>query len=116
MLHLLLFPAPCWKFDFAEIKINRVFERKEQRVYKALHLGDTLNLSSTIGLAFTKAPKPSYISVVLLNFVMKINYRHFFGGRSHAKKLAKLNQNHDRDWNILNAELKKNPNNFLLRD
>ena len=46
---MLFFPAPCWKFDFAEIKTNRVFERKKERVYKALHLGDTLNLSSTIG-------------------------------------------------------------------
>ena len=50
LLHLLFFLAPCWKFDFAEIKTNR-FERKEERVSKALHLhlGDTLNLSSTIG-------------------------------------------------------------------
>ena len=39
------------------------FERKEERVYKALHLGDTLNLSSTIGLAFTKANK-LYISSI----------------------------------------------------
>ena len=64
MLHLLFFPAPCWKFDFAEIKTNR-FERKEERVSKALHLhlGDTLNLSSTIGLAFTKANK-LYISSI----------------------------------------------------
>ena len=39
------------------------FERKEERVYKALHLGDTLNLSSTIGLAFTEANK-LYISSI----------------------------------------------------
>jgi len=82
---LLFFPAPCWKFDFAEIKTN-CFGRKEERVHKALRLGDTLNLSSTIGWPLQRLP--SYISVVLLNFVMKINCRHFFGGRSHAEKLA----------------------------
>ena len=55
-------------------------------------------------------------SEINFNFVMKIRRRHFFGSRSHAKKIAKLNQNHDRDLNILNAELKKNPNKVLLRD
>ena len=85
MLHLLFFPAPCWKFDFAEIKTNRVFERKEERVYKDLHLGDTL--TSPALLAWPLLRLTSYIPVFLLNFVKKINSRHFFGGRSHAENL-----------------------------
>ena len=64
-----IFPGAMLEIWLAEIKTNRVFERKEERVYKALHLGDTFNLFSTTGLAFTntKADK-LYISGFVAKF------------------------------------------------